>query len=135
MAETALLLLSYLLYWHTSTNTDSCVFFFVGRPWGAGAAAAVSETALLLSGNYEGSFIVELTCPMHEGGLSTVRWRNTNVTGFTGTCFTGTKVQILTAACPMHEGGLSTVRWRNTNVTTCFTSTKVQILTAQKYKY
>ena len=38
------------------------------------AAPPVSETALMMEGNYEGSVSVEVACPMHPGGLASVRF-------------------------------------------------------------
>jgi len=35
---------------------------------------AASETALLLSGNYTGSVSIQVTCPMHPGGLAFLRF-------------------------------------------------------------
>ena len=45
---------------------------FRTTPWVA--APAVSETALLLAGNYTGSVSVDVTCPMHPGGLASLRF-------------------------------------------------------------
>jgi len=45
---------------------------FRTAPWLA--APAVSETALLLAGNYAGSVAVQVTCPMHPGGLAALRF-------------------------------------------------------------
>ena len=104
----------YLLYWYKSTNTDA-----------KGGAARPTCVHLDLSNNYLYEMDPSIMTFVSLSYLDVSYNRLKELPGTQFTCFTGTKVQILTRyRATRHSGGGGTQF-------TCVTGTKVQIVTAE----